>query len=334
LNDSFVTELQEARRTTKRLPQFFIVGHAKCGTTAMYRMLRTHPQLYLAYPKETHFLARDPSERAGAPGGRGKARQIRTLEAYLSLFEDAQPEQSAGEASTSYLRTPEAARRIAALNPEARIIAVLREPASLLRSLHLQLLKTGLEREPELAAALALEPERRAGRSLPPDRFWSKALLYSEHVSYTEQLRRFHERFGRERVLVLIYDDFRRDNQRVIRQVFRFLAVDDSVSVEAEKANLTVRVRSPRAQALLDAVSMGRTPSARVFKAGISAAVPASVRRRALLAARRTILDTRPRSPDEEVMRGLRRRFEPEVRAVSEYLGRDLVKLWGYDQPS
>jgi hypothetical protein len=309
-----------------RVPDFFIVGHAKCGTTALYRMLRAHPQIYMPDLKETHFLAREPHEREQAA-----RRQPRTLEAYLALFQAAAPEQQVGEASTTYLRTPAAATRIAELCPDARMIAIFREPASFLHSLHLQLLQVGVETEVDFARAIGLEPERRRGRHMPSDSFWSQALLYSEHVRYVEQLRLYHERFGRERMLALIYDDFRLDNEAVVRQVLRFLEVDDSVEIELTEANPTVRVRARGAQDLVHAVSMGRGPVSRRVKTALKTVTPRRLRRDTLRATRRLVLEREPPPPAQRFMDELRRRFRGEVVAASEYLDRDLVGLWGYD---
>lgn len=308
-----------------RLPDFFIVGHAKSGTTALYSMLRAHPQIYMPALKESHFFARDPERPASS------SKHPLTLESYLSLFATATAQQRVGEASTSYLRSAQAPTRIAELCPQARIIALFREPADFLRSLHLQLLQSGIETEADFASAVGLEPQRRRGRDVPRDPLWAQALLYSEQVRYVAQLDRYHELFGRERVLALIYDDFRADNEGVVREIYRFLDVDDAAVIEQRRSNPTVRVRSHRAQAQLNALALGRGPGARVFKASMRAVVPAHFRRRALRVASRMLLDGSPPAPTEAFMRELRRRFEPEVRDVSDYLGRDLVKLWGYD---
>ena len=83
-----------------------------------------------------------------------------SLAEYLALFAAAEPQQRVGEASPSYLRSHSAAARIAELRPDARIIAVFREPASFLRSLHLELLRDHVETEKDLAAALMLEGVR------------------------------------------------------------------------------------------------------------------------------------------------------------------------------
>lgn len=310
-----------------RLPDFFIVGHAKSGTTAMYEMLRTHPQIYMPALKEPHIFARQPGQDAGH-----SKRHPHTLEEYLSLFEAAGPEQRVGEASASYLRSPHAAERIAELRPDARIVAIFREPASFLRSLHLQLLQSGIEPEADFGAALALEQERRREAQGAGDSLWARALLYSEHVRYVEQLRPYREQFGRERVLELIYDDFRDDNERELRKILRFLEVDDAVEIESTEANPTVRVRSHRAQELVEAVSVGRGPVSRAAKLALKTVAPRRLRRGALQSVNRKILDSEPPPADEQLMRELRRHCKGEVLAISEYLERDLVSLWGYDE--
>jgi Sulfotransferase family len=323
----FMRELREVRSTGRRRPDFFIVGHAKCGTTALYKMLQAHPQVYLPALKEPHFLAREPQDSA-----RPRKRRPVSLAGYLSLFEPAQAGQIAGDASTSYLRSAPAARRIASLQPDARIIALLREPAEFLSSLHLQLLQNGVETERDFAAALALEQPRRRGMHLPGDPFWARALLYSEHVHYVAQLRRFHEALGRDRVLVLIYDDLRNDNESVVRRVLRFLEVDDSIEIATTDANPTVRVRSRRAEEMLGGLTVGRGGLGAGARLVIKGIVPQRARRRLLRGVRRAIVEREPTAPPTEVMSAVRRRFKGDVVAASDYLERDLVGLWGYDE--
>src|SRR6266446_5573790 len=111
-----------------RVPDFFIVGHAKSGTTALYEMLRQHPQIYMPDHKEPWFFARSNPHP-----------------------------QTNGERSTSYLWSTTAAGRIAEVRPDARIVAIFREPASFLRSLHLQLVTNRHETEKDLSKAIALD---------------------------------------------------------------------------------------------------------------------------------------------------------------------------------
>ncbi len=263
----------------------------------MHEMLGVHPQIFLPANKETQFLARDPGDRV-AEGKRRPTTRPLTLPAYLSLFEAAGAEQRAGEASTGYLRTASSAARIAALRPDARIIAMFRDPASFLRSFHLQLLQVNIETERDFARAMSLESDRRRGVHVPRDCAWPQALYYSEHVRYVEQLSAYHELFGRERVLVLIYDDFRRDNAKVLREVLRFLEVDDSLEIEQTEANPTVRVRSRRAEELLEAVTVGHGPVSRTAKTVVKAILPAGRRRDALASLKRQM--TAPPPPADE----------------------------------
>jgi hypothetical protein len=306
-------------RTSHRIPDFFLVGHAKSGTTALYEMLRHHPRIYMPELKEPRFLASDlrihfePTPRRGLP---------QTMEEYLALFDGAAPEQKAGEATPSYLRSSVAAAAIAALQPDARIIAILREPASFVRSLHLHLLQEQVETESDLRRAFANEEILREGQ---------RVLRYSDHLRYVEQLRRYHEVFPAEQVLVLIYDDYRRDNEATVRRVLRFLGVEDALPVAPRVLNTAVGVRAPRLHAAVQALEGGRGPVAGALKSSIKALTSTDMRRGARALQRRVVLGAPPPS-DEKLMRELRSRFRDEVVALSEYLDRDLVTLWSYDR--
>jgi hypothetical protein len=310
--------------TADRAPDFFIVGHPKCGTTALYEMLRSHSEIFMPALKEPEFFASEM--RVDRP-----EQLPDTLEDYLALFDAARPDQLLGEASTSYLRSHTAAESIAAVAPEARIIAILREPASLLRSAHLQYVQAVIETEYDLRNAIALEQDRRQGRNLPRHGFWPLSLQYSDHVRYVEQLRRYHTIFGRENVLVLIYDDFRADNDGTVRKVLRFLGVDDSSALDRAEVNPTVGVRSQALHELVHTVTVGRGPLSRGVKEAVKAVVPRGPRRRLLTALRRGVVYGAPPAVDEELMSELRQRFKGEVVALGEYLDRDFVSLWGYD---
>jgi Sulfotransferase family len=310
-----------------RAPDFFIVGHAKSGTTALYEMLRRHPQIYMPELKEPWFLASDMRPRfepriGGAPP--------QTLEEYLSLFAEAAPGQRIGEASSSYLWSRTAARAIGEIQPDARIIAILREPASFLRSLHMQLLQTYVEAEQDLRKAIELEPARREGRQVPRRSHRPQLLRYSDHVRYVEQLRRYHEVFPREQVLVLIYDDFRRDNETTLHGLLEFLGVEDR-AVDLLDANPSVLLRSQQLDDLVHSVTVGRGPLSRAAKATVKAVSSRRLRHGALQLTQRHIVQGTPPPPDEAFMRELRRRYRGEVVALSEYLDRDLVTLWGYE---
>lgn len=317
-------------RLPPRVPEFFVVGHHKCGTTALYEMLRRHPDVYMPDVKETWYFS--PELRSAGERRRQVAARPETLDQYLALFAGAAPGQRIGESSPAYLLSATAAARIAKVQPEARIIAILREPASFLRSFHLQCLRNHVETERDFGRAIALEADRRAGRHIPPRSHRPHELLYSNHVRYAEQLRAYEEVFGRERVLVLIYEDFRAENIATVRRVLRFLDVDDSTPIEAIEANPSYEVRSARLHELVRSVYVGRGPVSRAAKATITSLTSRRVRHELLRVTRRRVVYGRPQPADEQVMRALRRRFRPEVIALGEYLDRDLVSRWGYDR--
>jgi hypothetical protein len=313
---------------TGRIPDFFVVGHPKCGTTALYEMLMRHPQIYMPPGKEPWFFAREllvntPPRPSGTP---------HTLDEYRQWFAGARPDQLVGEATSLYLWSRAAAGGIAEVRPDARIIAIVREPAAFLRSLHLEFVQIYVETEPDFRKAMSLEQGRREGRHTGRYSYWPQALMYSDYVRYVDQLRRYQAVFPPEQMLVLIYDDFRNDNEATLRRVLRFLDVEEEHPIETTDANPTVRVRSHRMHELLHALYVGHGPVSRAMKASIKAVTPRGMRRKVVFGAQKRLVFAEPLPPDEELMSELRRRFKPEVVALSEYLGRDLVALWGYDR--
>jgi hypothetical protein len=308
----------------KRVPDFFIVGHEKSGTSALYAMLRQHPQIFLSDVKEPSFFVPEVRVLTNKPS------HPDTLDGYLALFSAAKPEQRIGDTTPSYLWSQTAAARIAEVRPDARIIAILREPASYLRSFHLQCLRGGVETEKDLGKAIALEQARREGKSIPRNSPRPQWLQYSEHVRYVEQLRRYETAFSREQMLVLIYEDYRADNVGTIGRLLRFLDIDESVSLEVIEANPSVEVRSPGLLALVRSMALGRSGGYRVLKPAIKALSTKRMRRE-VIAAQARAQQGSPAPPDKSLMCDLRNRYKREVVDLTEYLGRDLVSFWGYD---
>jgi hypothetical protein len=314
-----------APRTAGRLPDFFIIGHEKCGTTALYRILRSHPQVFMPELKEPRYFSRGPEAAEPNP----RAVLPKTLEAYLELFAPAQPGQLAGEASPQYIRSAVAAARIAELQPEARAIAILREPVSFLRSFHLACVRSGQETERDLRKALELEQPRRRGQQIPSSCRAPDRLMYSEHVRYVEQLRRFEDALSRERVHVVVYDDLRRENERVAREALRFLGLDETLPIDVSNSSGNQRkaVRSLPLHRLGVALKRARRrpEAAPSILRAIDAITPAW----AESLARRTTYAPPP-AVDERLANELRARFEPEVAALAAHLDRDLLREWGY----
>jgi Sulfotransferase family len=303
-------------------------------------MLRRQPHIHMPAKEPRYFTlsrtdldADEPIQSRSAGAHDKPGTRPHTLEAYRALFADARPEQRIGEATPAYLRSTVAAARIAAAQPRAKIIAILREPASFLRSYHLQSLRTYNETQKDFRKAMELEDARREGRSIPRSSTRPEDLQYSNHVRYVEQLRRYHDVFARERVLVLIYDDFRADNEATVRQVLRFLDLDDAVPVHTVETKPSREIRFTQLHQLVRMRRAAKRDRATVaaLSRTVNALTPSRLQG-SVKGTWRRVAYSEPFKPDESFMLELRRRFKPEVVALSEYLDRDLVTLWGYDK--
>jgi hypothetical protein len=204
---------------TKR-PNFFIVGAPKCGTTALSEYLREHPRAFVTQPKEPHFFSRD-FPYYYAPGQA-------TLEHYLQLYEAAPADAIAlGEASVWYLYSREAIRRIHEFAQDARIIAMVRNPVELVPSLHSQMRYMQDEDQPDPERAWELQAEREQGRSLPRTCRVPEFLQYGKAAKLGEQVRRLLDLVPRDRVKIVVFDDFRADTRAVYAEVLDFLGLPD-----------------------------------------------------------------------------------------------------------
>jgi hypothetical protein len=298
-------------------PDFFIVGAPKCGTTAMFDYLAAHPEVFTPRRKEPTHFAPDLDS-----GTRGDDRYFtRDRDAYLALFADQDGEKRVGEGSVWYLYSKVAAAEIKEFAPDARIVIMLRDPVEMVYSLHAQRLVSGAEGIESFAAALAAEPERAEGRRIPRNAFVVPGLLYREVVRYTDQVRRYLDAFGRDRVLILIYDDFAADPAAAYRQVCEFLEVDTAFAPSFERINTNTVVRSPLVRSVL------RFKPAMPDWSGLA---PLRKRWRAL---RRRILKANQRAVarpplDAELRATLTEETRPDVESLGELVGRDLTALW------
>ncbi|HEV8053261.1 MAG TPA: sulfotransferase, partial [Candidatus Limnocylindrales bacterium] len=224
-----------------RLPDFFIVGAPKCGPTALYDYLAPHPDVFMPFHKEPLYFGSDLTRRYGAMSEAD----------YGALFRDARPEQVVGEASAWYLYSTTAASEIRGACPDARIIVMLRNPVDVMHAQHSQLLFSEQEVITDFGAALEAEAERRQGRRMPPGPIRPENLFYRHMVRFSEQLQRYIEAFGRERVHVIIHDDLRRDGLAEYRRVLEFLGVDPEFVPDMRPSNENKRVRNRWIQRLI-----------------------------------------------------------------------------------
>lgn len=304
-------------------PDFFIVGAPKCGTTALNHYLSTHPDIFMA-KKETHFF--------GADLRFGPQLQYyrRYPEEYSAEFADWNGQARGGETSVWYLFSQKAAEEIKAFNPEARIIIMLREPVAMLYSLYWQFVADGNEYLPTFKEALAAEADRQAGRRLGRQTYLAQALVYRATARFSEQVKRYFDAFGRERVRVVIYDDFSAETAMIYRQTLDFLGVapgpvDREFGVINGNVNGNHSVKSSALRAIL------HDPLVRRTAINLRAWLPRgmfTVIKNAGIKLNERNFNNRPakRQPmDPELQYSLARELAPEVERLSNLLGRDLT---------
>ncbi len=213
------------RRSHHRKPNFLIVGAAKAGTTSLYEYLRQHPQVFMPENKEpTYFVE----------GRYGFA----DFDSYLDLFAEAKEAQAVGEASGAYLASVESPEWIRTSLGPVKIIILLRDPARRAFSLYTWMAREGYENAPNFAEALRREPIRLADpqfRSQCPQ-FFDDYLYFSTGL-YFEQVKRYLDAFGTERVRVYFFEEFIRNPLTVCRDVFRFLEIEEQFTPRIEVHN-------------------------------------------------------------------------------------------------
>jgi hypothetical protein len=207
------------------LPNFFILGAQKAGTSALYQVLNQHPQIGMSRIKEPRFFISD--RVAPAFRGPGAEEFIRggvwALKEYQSLFSCPSPRVVRGEASPVYLSAhapDQTARRIATLCPEAKLIALLRDPTERAFSAYLHHRRLGLEPHSDFARALAEEEARlRAG--------WLPGWGYRSNGCYSANLAPYLELFPREQILLLSWESWNGRPAEIARRILKFLNVTE-----------------------------------------------------------------------------------------------------------
>jgi hypothetical protein len=311
------------------LPNFFLVGAAKAGTTSLYNYLAQHPQIYMSPVKEPNFFADEVRIENFAPEFQPRIRrwqsELRTYldgprtegftsgpvadwKDYLRLFDRVKDEIAAGEATPMYLWSPTAPSNIRARCPDAKILMILRNPIDRAFAQHVHTLsvsRTPITFREHIEAALRTSG-RRIGELYP----------FLEFGFYSNQVERYLALFGRERVMVRLYDHFMTDPFGLFREVFSFLGVDAEFQPDIGTRHMTARVpRSHLVNCLLPPDG-GRAAIARRF--------PPALRRRLDFTLFRDRSTLKMPASDREFLVSF---YRSDVERLSDLLGVDL-RCW------
>jgi hypothetical protein len=202
----------------ERFPDFFLIGAPRCGTTALSRYIAENPQVCFSRPKEPHYFALIP------PHSALEDLEAAYLSRYFSHYRNGH--KAIGEGSVSYLYSPYALQRILGVNPQAKFIAIVRNPLEMLPSYHLRMLFIVAEDVEDFATAWSLQEARARGERIPKHCINPLLLLYREVAKFGEQIEHLYHLAGRDRSLVLLFEDLARDPCTVYKQALEFIGVE------------------------------------------------------------------------------------------------------------
>jgi len=308
------------------LPDFFVVGAAKSGTTSLYHFLDRHPDVYMSPIKEpNHFCTdiridefseefkRHEREKnldlsrylAGDMKEKHWGYFVRERSDYLKLFRNITTEKAAGEVSNSYLFSHRAAANIRQEIPAAKIIMMLRNPSERAWSHYLANLRDGKTYLPFMD-----EIKKDAGKN---PKGWGRSYLYLEMGLYYAQVKRYMDLFPAGQLKIFLYDDFKKDPGDVMNQLFEFIGVPSmSGDLFREKFN---RARSPVSSRLLYFLSKTG------IKRKLFRAIPAPFRK--------SVKDSffkssQPQLPGDDIKQYLAGYYRNDIVLLESLLGRSL----------
>jgi Sulfotransferase family len=194
---------------TRRKPNLFVIGAMKAGTHYLRKLLNAHPDIFMCEPNEPSYFV-DPRHLKRIYPAMWQRGLWRSQERYLELFRSAGDAPILGDCSTSYTKLPLApgvAERIAAFNPDARFIYLLRDPVERAISHYWHMVRHHAEH-----------------RSIA-DAF-RRDVQFVAFSHYAMQLSPYLGHFGRDRIAVVIHERLIADPAGVARGLYEWLEVD------------------------------------------------------------------------------------------------------------
>ena len=300
------------------MPNFLIVGAQKAGTTALYQYLKQHPEVYMSPVKEPHFFAfegRDLDFRGPRDWEVLGHMVVGDEGDYRELFVGASGEKARGEASAMYLYMEEAVGGILRHAPDAKLVAVLRNPADRAYSSFLHMMRDGREPIPDFGRVLAAEEDRIREN-------WSPIWHYRRMGFYHEQISRYRDAFGPDGMRVYLYEDLEKNPEGILRDIHEFTGVDPSFVPDVSvRYNVSGVPKSKRLHAL-HRFLLRPNP----VKAALKPLFPKKLRRRMVEGSLNTLRNRNLAKPPfpEEVRRDLVEGYGEDISKLEALLGRDL----------
>lgn len=223
----------------QRIPNLFLIGAPKCGTTAMSSYLADHPDIFISETvgvKEPYYFCSDlPTLHI--------RNRITSWHDYKGLFTQVNSSvRYAGEATAVYLYSRAAVPSILASYPDPKFIVMLRNPIEIATSFHNQRRKSGLDVK-SFEKTWNLQHARAKGKELPTHFRDGVLLQYGEIAKLGKQVERLFTNVPKRDVCFVVYDDFARDPDASYHKVLDFLELptDHRQNFEALNPSVTYR---------------------------------------------------------------------------------------------
>jgi hypothetical protein len=291
-------------------PNFVIGGSPKCGTSSLHNYLGQHPDVFMSQEvKEPGFFCPELVMNVAR-------RRIEEAK-YLELFRNANGARRIGESTVWYMLSRQAAKNINQWDRSSRAILMIRNSVDAAYSLHGQLLWSCTEHLESFEEAIEAEADRREGKKIGPLCTAPEQLQYTEIYTYTPQIQRFFDAMGRERVKVIVFDDFIRDTRGVYRETLKFLGLDENFEADFAVVN-AVKPVAPKFNAFF-----AKRPGLRKFCHRL---MPRRLQQK-LIDLMPYFLKTipRPSKISPQLRAQIAPRFKDDVEQLSELLERDLT---------
>ena len=216
----------------KNKPNFIIIGAMKAATTSLYTYLKQHPEVFMPSIKEPMFFNNlDQEDKLILKGRKGK--KISTFKEYFSLFKNIKNEKAIGEASPEYIYNSKCARLIKDHLPNVKIIAIIRQPIDRAYSNYLHAKRA--DREPISNFEFAFNSEEKRIKEN-----WSPLYHYKSKGLYYTQLKRYYDLFPKEQIKVILFEDIKKNPEKITKEVFEYLDVDPKFIPDTSKiANIS-----------------------------------------------------------------------------------------------
>ncbi len=181
------------------LPNFLVCGAPKSGTTALYYLLKEHPDIFMSSVKETDFFQHN---------------YVKGLDWFESFFKDYAGQKAIGEVSPGNMIHPDAPERIAKHIPGAKLIFILRNPIERAYSQYWYGIYRGTNSPLESFSDLIRKKSNN----------WGQRII--DLGMYYEQILRFEKYFDSSQLMIILYEDFCKNKTKVMNRIYKFINVE------------------------------------------------------------------------------------------------------------